>query len=131
MGPQALWHPPMHAHARTHTQVNLAVQEGLMDAAVDADGLGFDDFVRMMRSDSFTSNASGSGGPGGPWGVDLALYDPRLRDASLHGPGPVPATAAGRPDGSVGEALGGPVGHHGHHGPFHPALAPLPDQDAE
>ena len=39
-------------------EVNLAVQEILMDAAVSPDGLDFDDFCRLVREDSSDSLAS-------------------------------------------------------------------------
>ena len=36
-------------------EVNLAVQEILMDAAISPDGLDFDDFVRLVREESSDS----------------------------------------------------------------------------
>ncbi len=57
-------------HARTHTslQVNLAVQEMLMDAAMGPEGIDFDEFCRLVREDSSESLASVHG---------LDLYDAR------------------------------------------------------
>ena len=39
-------------------EVNLAVQEILMDAAISPEGIDFDDFVRLVREDSSDSLAS-------------------------------------------------------------------------
>ncbi|GIL43935.1 hypothetical protein Vafri_1520 [Volvox africanus] len=62
-------------------EVNLAVQESLMDAAVEADAVDFDAFVRLMRCNSNDSLASA-----GSSELSYDLYDPRLKDSSLHGP---------------------------------------------
>ncbi|KAG2495634.1 hypothetical protein HYH03_006234 [Edaphochlamys debaryana] len=62
-------------------EVNLAVQESLMDAAVEADVVDFDAFVRLMRCNSSDSLGSGASSE-----LSYDLYDPRLKDASLHGP---------------------------------------------
>ncbi|GFR39841.1 hypothetical protein Agub_g336 [Astrephomene gubernaculifera] len=62
-------------------EVNLAVQDSLMDAAVETDAMDFDGFVRLMRCNSSDSLASGASSE-----MSYDLYDPRLKDASLHGP---------------------------------------------
>lgn len=52
-----------------------------MDAAVEADEVDFDAFVRMMRCNSSESLVSGASSE-----MSYDLYDPRLKDSSLHGP---------------------------------------------
>ena len=47
-------------------EVNLAVQEILMDAAVSPEGLDFDDFCRLVREDSVTDSLA-----------SMDLYDAR------------------------------------------------------
>lgn len=70
-----------------------------MDAAVEADAVDFDAFVKLMRCNSSDSLASGASSE-----MSYDLYDPRLRDASLHGP-------------------------HGEGAHYTPALETVPDQE--
>ncbi len=73
-----------------------------MDAAVEADAVDFESFVRLMRcnsNDSLQSMGSSE--------LSYDLYDPRIKDPSVHGPG-------------HGEGL------HA----YHPALETVPDSDA-
>lgn len=103
------------------TQVNLAVQETLLDAAVlGAEGLDFDDFARLLRADSETDllslgsptlhrgtaaagmlgldGGSDQPSPGFRRSESIDLYDARLvRDGSVHGPAAAAATAHAPP----------------------------------
>lgn len=86
-------------------QVNAAVQESLMEAAVasDADTLEFNDFVQLMRINSSDSLASE---------LSYDLYDPRVSVVGSLG-------GAGGSDGSLHGLLGSSKGGFLH---SHPPL---------
>lgn len=116
----------MRMRMRACVQVNAAVQESLMDAAVaaDADALGFNDFVQLMRVGSADSLASSE--------LSVDLYDPRVGAGGFTSMSTSPGMRAGHGlsgSGMVGSG-GGEAGFEGAAGAWYaPALEAIPDQD--